>query len=94
MDGPALLDRLDAAIRELQAIRAEVAADAVGYMHITPNTDDLAPDNLIEISSAVQRFNRPADSLRYLCRKESCGVKVGGRWLASVPRMQRRLNGG
>lgn len=89
-----ILARIDAAIAELHAVRDEVAAllpasEGDGF----DEADDFAPEQMIEITTAVERFNRPADSLRYLCRKENCGRKIGGRWLASVPRLRRRLNG-
>jgi hypothetical protein len=50
---------------------------------------DFASEHLIEISTAVEHFNRPADSIRWMCRKQACGVKVGGRWMASSPRPLR-----
>lgn len=77
------------------AIRAEVASllPATEGNGLVDTGDDFAPEQMIEITTAVERFNRPADSLRYLCRKENCGRKIGGRWLASVPRLRRRLNG-
>jgi hypothetical protein len=55
------------------------------------DVDDFAPEHLIEISTAVERFNRPADSLRWMCRKQACGVKVAGRWMASAPRLRAYL---
>jgi len=94
MAGPDLLERIDRAIAELQAIRDELVAsmpapaDESGIYF-----DDLAPEHLIEISTAVERFNRPADSLRWICRNQGCGVKVAGRWMASEPRLARYLNG-
>lgn len=54
--------------------------------------DDLADHNLIETSFAAARFNWPADSIRRWCR-EGAGVKRGGRWLASIPRVKRRIAG-
>ena len=95
-----LLRRLDAVLAELAELRAEVAAilpapddDAKGVCTTDTLGDDLAPEHLIEISTAVERFNRPADSLRWICRKQGCGVKVAGRWMASEPRLARYLNG-
>jgi hypothetical protein len=78
MAGPDLLARLDAAIRELQAIRAELdqarlisnvgaAAEFSTNLWASNGLDtdlDFRPENLIKISTAVERFNRPADSLR------------------------------
>ena len=92
---PRLLARLDAALAELQAIPLTQLAALPGPAgeQIGPNLDrspdDLLLEHLIEISTAVERFNRPADSLRWICRKQGCGVKVGGRWMASSPRPLR-----
>ena len=58
MPGPDLLERIDRAIAELQAIRDEVAA-----------------------------------SLPVPVEVDGVGVKRGGRWLASAPRLARYLNG-
>jgi hypothetical protein len=51
------------AIRELEAIRAAVAA-----LPAPVEVDDFAPECLLEISTAVERFNRPVDSIRWMCR--------------------------
>jgi hypothetical protein len=90
LEAEAILERIDRAIAELQAIKAEIAASI-------PTTEgnglDVSNDfaDVIEISTAVERFNRPADTLRYWCRREGCGVKVGGRWMASPARIKRKL---
>ena len=98
-----MLERLDRAIAELQAIRAALSGDfrsvnvddakGVNTAH-TLADDDLADGSLIEISQAVELFNRPADSLRWMCRTQGCGKKIGGRWMASPARIRRHLNGG
>jgi hypothetical protein len=87
-----LLRRLDAALSELHEVRAELRA-AVAGAEADDESDDFAPEYLVEISAAVERFNRPADTIRYWCRHEECGIKRGGRWLASARRIERRLNG-
>ena len=56
------------------------------------DADDLVPDNLIETWRAAQRFGRPQDTVRRWCR-EGCGVRRGGRWFASIPRIRRRIAG-
>lgn len=76
------------------ALPAPVADEKGLSIVETPADDDLAPEHLIEISTAVERFNRPADSLRWMCRKQGCGVKIAGRWMASARRLQLYLNGG
>lgn len=85
-------------MRELAEIRAALV-ETEGLPHGTTNlgngadTDsDFAPDALIEISTASERWNRPRDTLRLWCRQGD-GKKVGGRWLVSAPRLRRRLNG-
>ena len=93
-----LLRQLDAALteacrlRDLLAKRLEVgmAAEANG----ADEADDLAAEHMIEVSTAVHRFNRPPDSIRWMCRERDCGRKIGGRWMVSAPRLARYLNGG
>jgi hypothetical protein len=61
----AILARLDAIMRELATLRAELAvapAPARGN-GLDAHADDFAPEHLLEISTAVGRFNRPADAL-------------------------------
>lgn len=94
LDGPDLLKRVDQILAALLEVRSELAASVPEAGNGVDEADDLAPDNLIEVSTAVARFNRPPDSLRWMCRTQGCGVKRGGRWLASVPRIERYLNGG
>jgi len=106
--GPALLERIDRAIAELQVIRAELAATnstnvtiAEGSAgatvpngdNITIKPDDLSPDDLLDTHAAAERFSYPQDTIRKWCRTEGLGVMQGGRWLVSVPRLQRRING-
>jgi len=99
-----LLERIDRVLAELLELRDEVAAflpthgmprpdsgKAVGEVFTGAGdaNSDLAPEHLIEITQAVERFNRPADLLRWICRKQGCGVKVGGRWQVSARRLER-----
>lgn len=94
MDAEALVARIDRLLFELQAIRAELAgmlAPATSGNGLNAHTEDFLPEHLIEISTAVERFNRPADTLRWLCRTEGYGRKVQGRWLVSAPMLSRRL---
>jgi hypothetical protein len=93
MAGP-LLARIDRIMAELLAIRDELAGAEADSDIITITTGDLADGDLIEVSTAVARFNRPPDSIRWMCRTQGCGVKRGGRWLVSPARIERWLNGG
>jgi len=54
--------------------------------------DDFAPEHLIDTTSAAARFGYSREHIARWAR-EGCGIKQGGRWLVSVPRLQRRLNG-
>ena len=81
-EAEAILRRLDRVLSELLELRSEVAAQmdkgnglAVG--------DDFAPENLLDTVAAAARFGFPRDIVARWCR-ESCGVKRGGRWMASV----------
>jgi hypothetical protein len=87
-----LLARLDRLLGELQALRDEIAA-ADPSDNCPEDIDDLSDGNLIDTHSAAERFNYDRHTLARWCR-EGCGVKRGGRWLVSIPRLQRRLNGG
>jgi hypothetical protein len=94
-----LLARIDRIMAELAELRAEVAAADVAS-EVSPDyavdyaVDDLADANLLEVSTAAARFNRPQDSIRWMCRHRNCGVKRANRWMASAPRLSRYLNGG
>jgi hypothetical protein len=98
MAGPGLISRIDAAIAELQAIRAELAgAEAGGEKGLsiveTPAAD-LTGGDLIDTHSAASRFGYPQDSIRKWCREENLGVRRGGRWLVDPRKLRARLNGG
>lgn len=90
-----LRERIDRIIAELIALRDELNGTIV-----PPEDAELRPgqlsrsDDLIEISTAVERFNRPADTLRYWCREEGCGRKIGGRWMVDPGAVRKKLNGG
>lgn len=95
MPAPDLLARIDRIMAELAALRAEVAG-AEGTIVPSSNglgADDLADGNLIDSHAAQERFGHPADSIRKWCREEDLGVRRGGRWLVSIPRLQARING-
>jgi hypothetical protein len=94
-DVPNLLERIDRCLRELEAIKAAVtasmptpAANGAGS-----DADDFADGSLLDTSSASIRFNYPRDTIALWCRQGD-GKKVGGRWMVSIPRLQKRINGG
>jgi hypothetical protein len=93
--GPALLERIDRVLAELLELRAAVANDLHPVIVVPRDNDgdDLSDSNLIDSIAAQERFGHPSDSIRKWCRTEGLGVKRGGRWLVSVPRLQRRING-
>jgi hypothetical protein len=93
---PDILARSDAilvlaALAELQAIRAEVAT--AGTI-VPPDNGLVDADDLLDTTSAAARFGFPRDTIAKWCREENLGVRRGGRWLVSIPRLQKRLNGG
>src|SRR5262245_35346516 len=97
MPGPDLLERIDRILAELAELRAAVAdAEAAERRNsYTPSeVDDLADGNLLDTTSAAARFNYDRHTLARWCREEAIGVRRGGRWLVSIPRLQRHLNGG
>ena len=76
-------------IGELRAALAEAQTPAGNGLDEA--ADDFA-EPLLDTTSASERFNFPRDTIAKWCR-EGCGRKVGGRWMASAPRIARRLNG-
>ena len=96
----AVLAKLDAIEAMLAELRAELLANAENVPlfaaprksdEATEDADDFAECNLLEISRAVERFNRPPDCIRKWLRAGD-GIKSAGRWRASIPRLKRRLN--
>jgi hypothetical protein len=87
-----ILERIDRCLRELEAIKAAVTASLPAPVVNGAGTDadDFAAEHLLDTSSAGSRFNHPRDTIALWCRQGD-GVKVGGRWMASVPRLRRRL---
>ena len=88
-----ILARLDAIMAELAELRAEVAGSHQHGENLPDDADDLAPEHLLDTHSASARFGYPQDTIRKWCRTEDLGVMRGGRWLVSIPRLQRRING-
>jgi hypothetical protein len=92
-EAAAILARLDAILREVAALRDEVAASSSPAAPAANGADDFADGSLLDTSSASQRFNFPRDTIALWCRQGD-GKKVGGRWMVSIPRLQKRVNGG
>ena len=84
------LERIDMIAEQLRQLRVEV--QRLDAQEPPADTDDLAEHNLLDTTSAAERFSLPQDTARRWCR-EGCGVQRGRRWLASIPRFQRRLGG-
>ncbi len=83
---------------ELRQLRVEVqrlVEDDLGNAEVIDNdpADDFAPCNLIDTWAAAARFNYPQDTVRKWCR-QGCGKRVGGRWLVSIAKVRRRIDGG
>ena len=57
--------------------------------------DDLAEPDLLTVPEAAERLRRESDSLYRLIRagKFPPAVRVGGRWLISVPKLEKLLHG-
>ena len=91
--GEALLARVDAALSELAEIRRQVAALLPPVEENGLDADDLADGNLLDTTSAAERFSYDRHTLARWCRMEGLGIRRGGRWWVSVPRLQRRING-
>ena len=94
-----ILARLDAIMSELAELRAEVAALIPPAEGNGLDAADLAPEHLLDTHAAAARFGIPADCLRRWAREtrntpDEIGMRKGGRWLVSIPRLQRRINGG
>jgi hypothetical protein len=93
MGGPDLLERVDRIMSELLELRAMVAGaegnglDAEPQRHGDAVVDDLADSNLLDTTSAQERFGHPRNTIAKWCRMEGLGVRRGGRWLVSVPRL-------
>ena len=88
-----LIERLDAIIAELAELRAQVAASTPPTCNGLDASDDFAPEHLIDTHAAAERFSHPRDTVAKWCREDGCGIRRGARWLVSIPRLQRHLNG-
>jgi hypothetical protein len=87
-----IVDDVNRLVCKLAALREtiELVEDGAEQPQETPSPDDFAACNLLDSSTAAERFGLPPDRVRRWCR-EGCGVRKGGRWLASVPKFKRKL---
>jgi len=95
LEASAILEALDRVRSELDALRAAVVEMSANLRPSGNGLDsdaDFLPDNMIDTVTAAERFHRPRDCMTRWAR-EGAGRKIGGRWLISVVRAQRRLNG-
>jgi hypothetical protein len=93
-----ILLAIDEFAAALARFRAQVAA-LIPPAESNGLDDDLADGNLLDTHAAAARFGLPADCLRRWARETrntpgEIGRRKGGRWLVSIPRLQRRINGG
>jgi hypothetical protein len=95
MPGPDLLARLDAAIAELQAIRAELVLELPSNPGTTPVLEGVCDDSdvLLDTTSAAARFSLARDTVAKACREiPGVGVWKGGRWQVRVGAMRQHLD--
>ncbi|TCU38761.1 helix-turn-helix domain-containing protein [Rhizobium azibense] len=89
-DNRAVLDELIEGARRhldgLLALRAKMAGERVSEAE-----DDFAPENLLDASTAAQRFGFSKQTIRRWVKDHSIGFKRGGRLLVSVPRLRRHI---
>jgi len=85
----AILDHLiseqERTLASLLALRAEMTGEAE-----EPEAEPFRDVDLIDTATASERFALPIEKVRRWCR-EGCGVKRGGRHLASIPHFRQRL---
>lgn len=95
---PDLIAKLDAILGELLELRQALIEQAADGKNCDvdgkkSDEDDFSEGNLLDTTSAEQRFGHPRNTLAKWARQEGIGVRRGGRWLVSVPRLRRHLNG-
>jgi hypothetical protein len=87
--GPSLAAYLDDAIDALVRLRA--AMESPGDVQDGRcGAEKYCEADLVDTQSAAERFDLPVEKCRRWVR-EGCGVKRGGRLLASIPHFRRRL---
>jgi hypothetical protein len=95
LETAAILRRLDELLRQVSALRDEVAASAPPAAVNgagSEGADDFAEYNMASVQAASERWNVPQDTLRHWCRHEQgLGVRSGNVWRISVPALRRRL---
>jgi hypothetical protein len=87
-----LLERIDRIAALVAELRAEVAGIDLKSEANGLDADDLAPEHLLDTTSAQERFGYPRNTLAKWAR-EGLGVRRGGRWLLDPEKLRRRLNG-
>jgi hypothetical protein len=92
-----IVARLDELLRQVAALRDEVAASvppAAG--NGLDAGDDFAEHHLIDPASGQTRFSVPQDTLRKWAREsegteQAIGFRRGSRWLLSIPKVRKRI---
>ncbi len=54
----------------------------------SPVIPAIEEDDLVDTSTAAERFDLPHDTVRWLCRAKAMGEKRGGRWMISLSALQ------
>lgn len=91
----ALLARLDRALDEIFAVRAELANVAAPPSEDAGDpADDWLPKNLLEPSTVAERLGiHPATVRRYIGSPYNCGKRRSpGRYWVSLPKLKRLLD--
>ena len=95
MASPDLPELINAATRELAVLLSPPAAEMPSDLgtSVPDDADDFAAEQLVDTTSAGARFGLHRHTVARWCRTEGVGVRRGGRWLVSIPRLRARLNG-
>lgn len=84
-----LQEALADAERTVEKLRAALAA--LGPDPVDDTSADFDESSLMDSGEAAQRFEVDKKRITSWCRDKGIGVKQGGRWLVSIPRLRRHL---
>jgi len=94
-DAAAIREWISRIRRDLDGLEAALASNPKPPSN---GADDFSDFNLLDSCSASARYTCPQDQLRRWCRESAnsesaIGIRRGGRWLISIPRLRAKLNG-